>query len=579
MSMNFQLSGLVSGFDWKSFVDTMMQLERAPASRLEMERLTNNTRLTALGGLESRLNDLRSAIQGLTGDLFGARSTQSSDSSWQTSAAAHAPSGHYRFEMLAMATTAQLHGGNSRAAGLAPTNDVSDLTMATLGTALPVTAGEFTINGVRVSVDLADSLEEVFDRINSATDGAVTASYDATNDQVTLSGSGPIMLGASNDTSNLLTALRLQNNGANLITSAGTLGAVNLNAGLAHSRLSSTLGAVDTEGNGSFVINGVTIAYNVEADSLAAVIARINHSDAGVRLAYDALADRFTLTNIKTGDLGITTSESGPGLLSALGLTAEATLVAGTHARFRVNDGPERTSADNTLTAATHGIDGLSVTPRGNGTTSDITIGTDAALLRGKINTFIARFNAVQTYLEDQTRITRNADKVTTSALSNNREVQNWATTLRGEIFAAVPGLSETLNRLDHLGIDFTPGSSNLFIKDETRLSTVLSTRPDEVAALFNQTGTGFIARMEARFNSYLGLNGAGGLLAGQKSNLNASNDSIARQIADIDRRLVQRRSQLESTFIAMEAAQAKINQMQSQLLQAFPAHNTSNKK
>lgn len=580
MSNGLQLSGLVSGFDWKSFVDTMISLERTPAQRMEIERITNNSQITALSGVETRLGELRTAVKALGGDAFDARGATGTDSLWQSAASGTTPVGTYNFEVINLATAARLQGATARATPIAPTADVSGVTLSTLGTGLAVTAGEFTVNGTRIAVDLSDSLQDVFDNIASATGGAVTASYDSATDRVTFNSAQPIMLGSANDTSNLLAALRFTSNGANSLTSAGSLGAVNLNAGLPSSRLATAITNADVDGNATFSLNGVSFSYNVNDDSLAAVLERVNASEAGVEISYDALEDRFSLINRRTGDLGVSATETGNGLLQALGLTTGATLVRGDNASFRVNGGPVRTSADNTFTAESHGIAGLSVTPRGSGVNNEITVAPDTTSMRAKIDTFITKFNAVQSYIDDQSRVTSVNGKVTTSVLSNNREVQSWAGSLRSTVFAAVPGLSETLSRLDHLGIDFNSGTSNLAIKNETALTNALRDRPDEVKSFFTQASTGFLDRLETLFSSYLGNFGGGGLLAGQKNNLTKQNDSIALQIADIDRRLVQRRATLESAFIAMENAQAMINQMQSQLTNAFPnTGSNANKK
>ena len=38
---SMQLSGLASGLDWKSLVDQLMDLERAPINRIEREKTVN----------------------------------------------------------------------------------------------------------------------------------------------------------------------------------------------------------------------------------------------------------------------------------------------------------------------------------------------------------------------------------------------------------------------------------------------------------------------------------------------------------------------------------------------------------
>lgn len=59
---SLQLSGLASGLDWKSLVDSLMQLERSPVNRLETERTTQGRQISALEDVRLRLQDLQSSI-------------------------------------------------------------------------------------------------------------------------------------------------------------------------------------------------------------------------------------------------------------------------------------------------------------------------------------------------------------------------------------------------------------------------------------------------------------------------------------------------------------------------------------
>src|SRR5690606_36498574 len=113
--------------------------------------------------------------------------------------------------------------------------------------------------------------------------------------------------------------------------------------------------------------------------------------------------------------------------------------------------------------------------------------------------------------------------------------------------------LTGTIQRLEHLGIDFTSGTSELAIKDSAKLEAALRDRPDDVEAFFSTSSTGFIAQLDSLFTSYIGAQGNGGLLDSQKSSLTKANSGIDEQIAAIERRLEMRREQMEAAFMAME--------------------------
>ena len=214
-----QLSGLVSGFDWKTFVDTIIDLERTPAKKLATEIETNTEKAESLTGVGTMLTSLTTAITALNTDgVFDARSATTSGTGWSATAASTASPGSASIAVTTLATSAKLTSGsdigNNLAAVGAPLSGVS---LASLGTGTALTAGAFTVNGARVTVDLGSSLQDLFTAISTATGGKVTASYDSAEDKITLANTvsdpvntTPIVLGSSTDTSNFLTITRLE---------------------------------------------------------------------------------------------------------------------------------------------------------------------------------------------------------------------------------------------------------------------------------------------------------------------------------------------------------------------------------
>ncbi len=110
-------------------------------------------------------------------------------------------------------SSSSINGINENSAFNAPNN---------AGFATAVTAGTFTINGVSFTINPAtDSLSDVISRINASTAGVI-AQYNTSTSQITLTASTPgpqsILLGASGDTSNFLTATGIKTG----TTTAGT---------------------------------------------------------------------------------------------------------------------------------------------------------------------------------------------------------------------------------------------------------------------------------------------------------------------------------------------------------------------
>lgn len=550
-----------------------MQVEHAPVDRLQKEQSTNTQRSSALSTLGTKISSLQTAATALKDvTIFSGRLAKSStaNSSWTTKSAAGSAPGSYQIAVTQLATASRLNGSTDIATGLSTTDDVSGLTLANLPTAAAVTAGTFTINGQKVTVALTDSLDAVFTAISTATGGDITASYDHTTDKITLTSAShsPITLGAANDTSNFLRALKLQNNGSDTVTSSGTLGVLKTTAALNVAGLRSSVTAVDGSGAGSFTINGVSISYDIDTDSLTTVLKRINAAGAGVTASYDAINDRVVLANNSTGDLGISVSEASGGLLAALGVTT-GTLSRGKNAEFSVDGGPTLTSTGNTLDEAAHGIAGLSVTVDSE-TTQTITVSADTDTMRSKIDAFLTAFNAVQSYIDDKTKVTSANGKVTTSVLSYNRDVQAWADQLRATAFAAVSGVSGTIQRLEHMGIDFDGTSGQLKVGDETKLTAALRDKPEDVEKFFQTSSTGFVAKLTTLLTNIDKTNDDA------QERLTKTNSDIDRQIDDLERRLAQQKEILTNSFIAMESAQQKIQQQSSAITRAFSSSSSS---
>jgi flagellar hook-associated protein 2 len=444
-----QLAGLASGFDWKTFTDSVIDLERAPVRRLELEKSKNDAKKSQLTDLGTKLASLRTAMSDLSSTSLssGRKATfESSSPSWTAEVTDSTPVGSYEVQVLSKATASRL---------------TSDAVSS------PTAAGSLTING---------------------RDIAITA------DQ-----------------------------------------------------------------------------------TVASVISAINNSNAGVTAIYSASAasgaGRIVLTNRDTGATAITVSSkdaagsADPAIATSLGLASPTTNVAGSLAVFKVN-GLDFTSANNTLDSADHGITGLSVKADAVGT-ENITVASSTSDLKAKIEAFVSNYNAVADFIDSKTKITTTAGKTSAGSLADNREIQTWLRELRSTAFRA-PGSGEIAN-LSALGIDFSSTSEHIKIKDSAMLDAALSDRASDVVKFFNTSSTGLASAFVIKLDSYAGSTGTGGRLNTKIESYGTANTGLDNQIAALDRYLTQRRSQLESGFMAMENAQSKLKQMQTQLTNAFP--------
>ncbi|HEY5228712.1 MAG TPA: flagellar filament capping protein FliD [Opitutaceae bacterium] len=564
-----QLSGLISGsFDWQSVVNELVQIDSAPVTNLQTAEASNNSMLSALGQLSGDFTALQSSATALQADgLFNGVTAQSTtaNSTWTATAANGTPPGSYTIAVTSLATSASLNGAGAIAGALSSTSNVSGLTLATLPTSTAPTAGTFTVDGQTVTVALTDSLQQVFDKISTATGGNVTASYDPTGDKVSLTSAdhSQILLGAANDSSNFLSAMRLTNNQSDLVTSSARLGSVALGSPLATAGLNGTFSGLDSSGNGTFSVNGVSIAYNVNTDSLSTVLGRINNSSAGVTASFNPSSDSVTISNNSTGDTGIGVNDTSGNLASVLGLTSGSSFTHGANAVFTVNGGSPITSASNNLSSAVTGITGLTVGINSEATQT-ISVAPDTNAMSTAIQGFITAFNNMQADITALTQITTNVNgTVSTSILSGNQEVPQWSTDLRNLAFNSV-NVSGAVKSLDDIGIGFSGISPTLSVTDSTKLTNALTTEPAAVGQFFQASGTGFAAE----FNSYSSkvLLPVTGALAIETGTLNQENTKDAAQITQLQIGLDAERTNLTNEFLAMQTAQSQA-QSEQQIL------------
>lgn len=161
--------GIGSGLDVNSIVTQLMAVERQPVDRLQAQKSTYKSQLSAYGQLKSAISSFRDSMGKLdaTSDfrLFSAKS--SDEDFFTATAGSAAAAGSYNIEVVRIAERHRM------AAGDANTFATTDTDIGASGT-MSITVG----SEPAFSVDLAGkSLADIRDAINNASDnGGVTAS-------------------------------------------------------------------------------------------------------------------------------------------------------------------------------------------------------------------------------------------------------------------------------------------------------------------------------------------------------------------------------------------------------------------
>jgi flagellar hook-associated protein 2 len=174
MSLSTNLiSGLSSGFDWRSMIDQLMEIEHRKVDLVEDRKKEYEDKLSEWQSFNTKLLSLKTAAGNLKDDedFYVYTSNMSSDNSsvdashiLSVSTSLSASKGSYSITVSSLATAQKL---SSRSF-----SDFSDA----LGTSY---AGDILINGVAISINATDSLTDVRDKINNANSGTTPAGVSA----------------------------------------------------------------------------------------------------------------------------------------------------------------------------------------------------------------------------------------------------------------------------------------------------------------------------------------------------------------------------------------------------------------
>jgi flagellar hook-associated protein 2 len=512
------------------------------------------------------------------------------------------------------------------------------LTLADYG----VTAGTVTLGGASYTIattDLTKTISQFFGVSALGASGAplfngavVAASPSfgvsqssvagATYGALTLSIADPVnSFGSPGDTSNLLSAMGFSVDAATI--GAGTLTTTQSipSAALGKLKVSAVNGGLGAAEN--LVINGVNVgpfdaSLATGTLTFGAIVTAINQkTSTGVTAAIDPTHQRIVLTSTVPGRNGIVVDTAALG--GTLGLSSGGASLAevatdpgagagwfqrGKALEFNLKFNGQ-TVVDSTgsavLTSDTNVVD---LSKYGFGNTKitlspsvDLTNLSSAAsytavvsgatsAVKAKVDTFVAAYNSLRQLVSDSTKITVSADgKVTTSVLSDNKDIVTLSNTLRSNIFATVTdaansSLSTSYNSISKIGLGFDRYGV-MSVTSATTLDAALTNAPTAVDALLNALGTSSTATTTQGVGtrvSYIAdrLTATTGLFPSLTTSISSQTLRLKKQIESLGRSLAAKQKTLENSFIAMERAQSQFQQQASALTQAFSKQSSN---
>ncbi|MGE0791464.1 MAG: flagellar filament capping protein FliD [Sandaracinaceae bacterium] len=180
MAGGITFNGLATGLDTASIISQLMQIERQPITRLEDKKATNNTKVSKLRSLQTKLTALSKAAEKL-GDrptVLGTKVSSSSESVFTAKALGGAPVGPSSVHVTRLAKAEKTYSDAFTAKDQTGLFGSGTLTIA-VGSEDPVD----------ITVEATDTLESIATKINSS-GASVTAGvlFDGTTYRLRVSG-------------------------------------------------------------------------------------------------------------------------------------------------------------------------------------------------------------------------------------------------------------------------------------------------------------------------------------------------------------------------------------------------------
>ena len=226
---------------------------------------------------------------------------------------------------------------------------------------------------------------------------------------------------------------------------------------------------------------------------------------------------------------------------------------------YTLNNGTQQlVSQSNTITQASSGIQGLSVTALTQGIAT-VTVGSDTSKISSAVQQFITDYNAVQSNISSQQIVSTGSDgTVTPGPLTGDQTANNIASTLRSLSFQGGAGLSGAIKTLGNLGIQTNGQDNTLTLSNSGTLDSAVTNNLSAVQSFFSDATNG----MATQLNNYItNVTGSDGDLTNHQSTLTQQSTDITTQTSNLEKKITSDTALWTSEFQAMEQAQSQANQ------------------
>ncbi|MCR4438116.1 MAG: flagellar filament capping protein FliD [bacterium] len=573
-----------------ALVEKYMALERKPVTELENRKSTLNVRVAMYQDLKNYLTSLKALVDDLaessSDSIFNLVNVVSSNAALvSATVSSGAATGTYqlRVRQLATATTVKSSAALNTAAGVVSSAQVvpgpGELDTSESWSAAGFTQtpdGSVTINGKEFVLADYATVDAFMAAVNQDETAGANIYYDSLRDRFVIESDETgvdLVVSESPETYGFLTA-------GKIVPGTYTTNRTGVQADVFLYQANFDK-AVGEDESGSFKINGVTITWDADTDTLNTIIGRINRSAAGVTAYYDDTLDKLVLTANQTGSDEIALEDvTGTFLTQTLKL-AGATQTLGQDARFTINS----TSAEDEITkdSNTFSINGITYVLRGVTVANDdyadpattavtITASKDTSTLEAKIRAFLSSLNTVTSYIKAKSAV--DSSTYTRGAMTGETVFTSLRTQLLGALLGRVTGLeSGKPSTVAEIGIT-VDSALQASLSDASKLRAWLQEDPVAVENLFNSSD-GVATRMASLLEAFTDT---GGIVDDQQTNLREEVRRIDNRLARLNEQLQRREEYYRKQLASMQEALYALVQQQSTLagfLNSFSSWNS----
>src|SRR5262245_2323992 len=315
-----------------------------------------------------------------------------------------------------------------------------------------------------------------------------------------------------------------------------------------------TIGSEQIGITGPVTLQQLAAAINADANSPASASV-IATQPGNYRLVLTSkntgVANAFTIANALTATT-ITFADADNDGLS--GDTSSDNAVNATDAALLINN-IAVTNPSNSIGDAIPGVT-LTLQQKDPAKTVAVTVGRDDGNLADRVEAFVASFNDLVNFADQQATASNNG---TVGAIGRDSVLRGLRNALRNTLLGTHG--SGTLTRLAEAGIGFTRTGELTF--DRTVFTTALNSDPAAVQSLFTDPQTGTFSAVNSLIDDYTS---AGGFLPDARLRLSDEIARVGRQMDDMSARLAVRRAALQAEFTAADEAMARLNSQKSSL-------------